>query len=239
MAFMALFGWIFIPILLLYFLLSLIAAPIVWAAAHPVIMNVTAACILVFNVLLLLYLARWRRRRKRAGAPVGRASFLAVLWEGWVVLCCIAYLAVQPLRFLPDHMGELFSTEKNWYGSWTVTGVQAKTPGCTQTQEETGAFIGTSVIYEEEQFCSGGERWGLVYMEYKRVMAWKGDFPKEYGMELADLGAGDRLGLWCVTLNPSERTAQANPLGLKLYVLDDDTVLLYRKGVFFLAERTS
>lgn len=237
MAFMALFGWILIPILLLGFVLSLIASPVVWAAEHPGLVNTIAAGLLVFNLLVLLVLLRRRGRRKKAGKTVGRAWFLAFLWEVWVVLCCAAYLTVQPLRFLPDHLGELFSTEKTWYGDWVVTGVQAKTPGCAQTQEETDAFLGTTVVYEEEQFSTDGQYWGLIYMEYKRVMAWKGDFPKRYGMELEDLGVGDRLGLWSVTLNPSKKTAEASPLGLSLYILDRDTLLLYRKGVFFLAER--
>lgn len=239
MAFMALFGWVFIPIILLYFLLSLVAAPVVWAAEHPGLVNAIAVGLLIFNALVFLGLIRWRRRRKKGGEPVSWVSLLAVLWEGWVVLCCVAYLVAQPLRFLPDHFGELFSTGDNWYGTWTVTGVQATTPGCSQPQEEIDALIGASVTYEEKEFYSGGERWGLLYMEYKRVMAWKGDFPKQYGMELADLGVGDRQGLWCVTLNPSEKTEAANPLGLKLYELDEDTVLLYRKGVFFKAERAA
>ena len=65
MAFMALFGWVFIPIILLYFLLSLVAAPVVWAAEHPGLVNAIAVGLLIFNALVFLGLIRWRRRRKK------------------------------------------------------------------------------------------------------------------------------------------------------------------------------
>lgn len=243
MAFMALFGWIFIPIILLYYILQLFMAPLVWAAEHQTAVSVMAAGLLALNLLILVLLLRVRKRRKQA-RRAGRTRkgtvvlTLAALWEAWTVFCCAAFLIIQPLRFLPEHAGEMLDTDENWYGTWTVTGVQATAPGCTQTQEETDALTGTSVTYEETQFFSGGERWGLVYMEYKRVFAWKGDFSREYGIELEDLGVGDRLGMWCVTLNPSKKTEEADPLGLKLYMLDEETALLYRRGVFFRAERT-
>lgn len=237
MAFMALFGWIFIPIILFYFLLQMILSPLAWAAEHSAIVNAAAVCILAFNVVLLALLVRWRRRRKRAGQSLGICSLLAILWEVWVIFWCGVYLAVQPLRFLPTDFGKpyAYATEDS-FGTWEVTGVQAKTPGCTQTQEEINALMGLRITYEEDAFQSGDQAWHLKYMEYKSTLVRDNSFPMLYSMQMESLGI-DKNRMWRTELNATQSAQDANPLGLEFYVVDNDTILLYRKGVFFRAER--
>lgn len=236
MAFMALFGWVFIPIILLYFLVQVVTAPLHWAMAHPGAANAIAAGLLALNALILLLLLRLRRRRKRAGQPKGLASFLAVLWEGWVAFLCALFLAVQPLRFLPEDLGLPFSLENNCYGVWTVTACQGTTPGCTQSQEEIDAFLGTLAAYEEGRFISTDWAYPLEGKDgYQTGMARRESFPALYSMTLEALGI-DKRNLRHIEITLPEWAEGDLPLGQDFYVLDKNTLLLYRRGAFFRAE---
>lgn len=238
MAFMALFGWIFIPVILLYFLLSLIAAPVVWAQTHPGLVNAVAVGLLIFNALLFLALIRWRRRRKREGKAKSLVTLLAVLWEGWVVLLCALYLIVQPLRFLPAGFMEPFSLENNCYGVWTIAACQGKTPGCTQSQEEIDAFLGRQIAYGEGRFISTDWAYPLEGEDsYSADMIRRERFLSLYSLSLEALNI-DRGCLNHVSVTLPEGTEADQPLGRELYVLDKNTLLLHRKGVFYRAERT-
>lgn len=198
MAFMALFGWVFFPIIILYYILRLFMAPLVWAAEHPAALNALAAGLLAFNLWLLVLLLRARSRRKqaqRAGQPrKGTAVLtLAALWEVWVAVCCAAYLVVQPLQYIPDGFGVPFSLENNCYGVWTVVDVQGRTPGCTQSQEEAGAFLGRQVAYREDRFASTDWAYPLEDGDaYQTEVVWSDRFPPLYGMTLEDLGISRR-----------------------------------------------
>lgn len=242
MAFMALFGWVFLPIIILYYILRLFMAPLVWAAEHPAALNALAAGLLAFNLWLLVLLLRARSRRKqaqRAGQPrKGTAVLiLAALWEVWVAVCCAAYLVVQPLQYIPDGFGVPFSLENNCYGVWTVVDVQGRTPGCTQSQEEAGAFLGRQVAYREDRFASTDWAYPLEDGDaYQTEVVWSDRFPPLYGMTLEDLGIS-RRNLRHVAISLPEGTGEDRPLGQEFYVLDQNTLLLYRRGVFFRAER--
>lgn len=237
MAFMALFGWIFIPIILLYFIIQIFTAPLLWAVAHPAAVNAAAAGLLAFNLLLFLLLFRGWKRRKRAGRPKRVVVLLAALWEAWVVLLCALFLAVQPLQYLPAGFGELFSLENNCYGTWTVVACQGTTPGCTQTQEEIDAFLNQQVAYSEERFVSTDWTYTLEGEEpYQDEVVWRESFPPLYSMTLESLGI-DKRNLRYVEITLPEGTEDDRPLGQDFYVLDKNTLLLCRKGVFFRAER--
>lgn len=237
MAFMALFGWIFIPIILLGLLVQAIAAPFVWAIAHPGAVNIIAAGVLIFNLLLLFLLLRTRKRRKRAGEKPGFVLLLAALWEAWVVFLCGLYLVVQPLRYLPPGFGEPFSLENNCYGTWTVTEVQGTTPGCTQSQEEIDAFLGEQIAYSADRFVSSDWAYPLEDEDgYQTDIVRRDSFPPLYSMKLESLGI-DKRSLRYIEILLPEWAEHDHPLGRELFVLDKNTLLLYRRGVFFRAER--
>lgn len=237
MAFMALFGWIFIPIILLGLLFQAIAAPFVWAIAHPGAVNVIAAGVLAFNLLLFFLLLRTRKRRRRAGEKPGFVLLLAVLWEAWVVFLCALYLIVQPLRYLPAGFGEPFTLENNCYGTWTVVSCQGTTPGCTQSQEEINAFLGKQVAYSEDRFVSTDWTYALEDEDnYQTGTVRRESFPPLYSMKLESLGI-DKRSLRYIEIVLPEWAEHDHPLGRELYILDKNTLLLYRRGVFFRAER--
>ena len=100
MAFMALFGWIFIPLMFVYYMVQLLMAPLRLAAAHPLLVNAAAAGLLAVNLLALFLLLRVRRRRKQAGRPKGFWTLLGVLWEAAAVILYVLFLALQPLERL-------------------------------------------------------------------------------------------------------------------------------------------
>lgn len=237
MAFMALFGWIFIPIILLYLIVQAVTAPLRWAAANPGFVNAAAAGLLAVNLLVLVLLLRGRARRKRAGKPKGLVSLLAALWEGWVVFLCALFLLVQPLRFIPEDFGQPFSLENKCYGTWTVVSCQGAAPGCTQSQEEIDASLGQQIAYSEDRFVSTSWAYPLGGPDdYRRDVVRRESFPSLYGMKLEALGA-DKKNLDHIAVTLPEGMEEDLPLGQDFYILDKNTLLIYRRGVFFRAER--
>ena len=237
MAFMALFGWILIPIILLYLLIQAVAAPLVWAAAHTGVINAAAAVLLVLNLLFFFLLLRLRAKRKRAGKRKGIVTLLAALWEAWVVFLCALFLIVQPLRFIPQDFGKLYMTEDS-YGTWTITSCQGTTPGCTQSQEEIDAFLGQQIAYSEDKFVSTDWAYPLEDKgAYQFETLWQERFPPLYSLTLEDLDISKR-NLPHIQITLPEGTGEDSPLGQELFILDMDTLMLYRKGVFYRAERT-
>ena len=233
MAFMALFGWIFIPIIILYYILRLFMTPLVWAVEHQTAVSVMAAGLLALNLLILVLLLRARKRRKQArrAGQTRKGTVvltLAALWEVWVMICCAAYLIVQPLQYIPDGFGESFNLENNYYGVWAVVGVQARTPGCTQSQEEIDAFLGAQVAYDGDRFVSADWAYPLESEDaYQTKVVWKESFPPLYSMTLEDLGIQQR-NLRRVQITLPEGTEGDSPLGREFFLLDTDTLLLYR-----------
>lgn len=237
MAFMALFGWIFIPIILLAILFQAIAAPLRLAIAHPLAVNLLAAALLVFNLLLFFLLLRVRKRRKQSGKPNSAVTLLATLWEAWVVFLCVLFLIIQPLRFIPEDFGLPFTLENNCYGTWTVASCQGTTPGCTQSQEEIDVFLGQQIAYSENRFVSTDWAYSLKDEEdYQDEVVWRESFPPLYSMKLESLGI-DKRNLRYIEIALPEWAEDDHPLGRELYILDRNTLLLYRRGVFFRAER--
>lgn len=238
MAFMALFGWIFLPLIPIALMLVALESVVVWVMTHIALVNVIAAVLLVLNLLILMVLLRVWARRKQKGVKKYRVLLLlAALWEGWVVLLCGLYLALQPLRFLPAGFGEPFSLENNCYGVWTITACQGTTPGSTQTQEEIDRFLGGALAYQENRFYSTEWAYSLSGEDaYQTSMVREESFPLLYSMSLENLGV-DAKSLRHVEVTLPKEMEGDNPLGLDFYVLDKNTLLVYRKGVFFRAER--
>lgn len=238
MAFMALFGWIFLPVILLYGILRAVAAPLAWALARPGLVNAAAAGLLAGNLLLAALLLRARKRRKREGRGGRVLLLLAALWEMGAAGLCALFLAFQPLQYLPPGFGEPFSLENNCYGTWTVAACQGVTPYCTRSREEIEAVLGRQVGYGGERFASVDWSYALEGPEaYQSDMARPESFPSRYGLSLEDLGGG-RWSLRHVRLGLPEEVEEDRLLGREFYVLDKNTLLLCQEGVFYRAERT-
>lgn len=229
------FTILLLPAILLY---GLVVTSLGWAASHMALVNAGVGILLVLNLLFLGLLLRGRSRRKKSGQRKGILSLLAVLWEGCVVVLCVAFLVIQPLQYLPAGFGELFTLEDNCYGVWTVTACQGTTPGCTQTQAEIDAFLGTQVAYSEDRFTSTDWAYPLESdKDYQWKLVRPEGFQPLYSMSTESLGVGQR-NMYHVEISLPEWAEKDRPLGRELYVLDKDTILLYRRGVFFRAERT-
>lgn len=67
MAFMALFFWMFIPIILLALAMGTLQQVVEWIRLNPTLINGLVAGILVLNLLIILVLGRVRSKQKSAG----------------------------------------------------------------------------------------------------------------------------------------------------------------------------
>lgn len=240
MAFMALFGWIFLPVIILGLIAQAVAAPLVWALEHPGIINAVAAGLLMFNALLFLVLIRWRGRRKRAGKR-SAVLLLAALWEAWVVLCCAAYLLIRPLQYIPEDFGTPFDAEHVCYGEWELVSCQGVPPGYTRTEEEIASWLGTRIAYGPDRFSSDGLVYALDSEEpFDESTIWRESSIYIPGSQVSTsfeaLGLEDRK-LRSVLLNFQEDIGKSRPIGALFYLLDRDTLMVYHDCMFFRAER--
>lgn len=120
MAFMALFFWLFIPILLLYFTATALERLLSFLILYSTVVNVAVGIVLAFNaavfLVLLLIGVRWRKagRMKReylnqfkGWQRLWRFWFkylliLGPIWEGIIILLCVLYLVIQPLPYIAN-----------------------------------------------------------------------------------------------------------------------------------------
>ncbi|MEY8401734.1 hypothetical protein AALA54_00130 [Oscillospiraceae bacterium 44-34] len=118
MAFVALFGWIFLLLIPIVYIATALETVLTWVVAHLFFVNIIVGVLLALNLLVLAVLLALRSGWKRAGklawpyidsfrgwkhlglVLVKLLLTLGVVWEGLVVLCCVLYLVFQPLRFL-------------------------------------------------------------------------------------------------------------------------------------------
>ena len=82
MAFMALFGWIFIPIILVGLLCLAFVNAVSWAVAHAALIYAVVGVVLAVNVLIFFVLLRLRAKWKRENHK-GR-WFVVVFGNSWL-----------------------------------------------------------------------------------------------------------------------------------------------------------
>ena len=119
MAFMAMFFWLIIPLILIAQAGLLLEQGMEWLKLHAGLFNGIAAGILALNLLVIVLLVWVRGRQKREGtlswAYIGQLRGLQrvrrlswkltlYLWPvcaGFWALLCALFLAIQPIRFIP------------------------------------------------------------------------------------------------------------------------------------------
>lgn len=238
MAFMALFGWIFLPLIPIALMLAALESVVAWVMTHIVLVNVIAAVLLALNLAILVLVLWIRARRKRAGVKKFRTLLLlAALWEGWVVLLFGLYLVVQPLRFIPEHFLQRPGVE-DCFGEWTIVSYRG---GYTaHREEELELYIGTRITYEKERFAVGSHVYPLKYEKdyaitstYQYDVVWKSEAPKLFeGLDARITKMGQ------VRAYLQEDGGGRPVLGQCFYILDWDTLLIYYNGVYYRAERS-
>ena len=112
MAFMALFGWIFLLMIPAFYIGMALEAVLAWAAAHVLLVNVMLVLLLAPNVLILWVLLKIRAKWKREGKLkasyarrdptlrgfLGRFTlFCGLAWEFFVIIAFLALLIFQPI----------------------------------------------------------------------------------------------------------------------------------------------
>ena len=239
-AFMALFGWIFIPVILLALVVQAVTAPLLWAAAHPGTVNAITAGLLAGNLLLLFWLLRVRVRRKRSGKKGGWLLFFAALWEAWVAFLCVLFLAVQPLRFLPENFGTPLTEETVCFGEWGLVSCQGIPSGYTRTQEEISQYLGTRLTYAKDRFTSNGKTYPLdPESSYDERVIWREESLNIPGSVVST--SFERLGIKSRKLRRGlvnfQEDPEKRPIGWLFYILDQDTLMVYYDCIFFQAKR--
>lgn len=260
MAFMALFFWVFIPIILLALVAGALQQVVQWIQLNAALVNWIVVGILAVNVLVIIGLAHLRRRQKWEGKLNwtyirqfrGLRRVERIIWKltlylwpacaGFWALLCVLFLVIQPIRFIPEHFLQIPAAE-DCYGQWEITGYRGST---SRTPEEIEPYIGVNIVYEEEQFTADGQVYPLKYVKdyaitstYQSNTIWK-----EYKINVPGTvvtRSFDDLGIETKRVGRCMAWLQDDPgeivLGQLFYILDWDTILVYYDGVFLQAER--
>lgn len=260
MAFMALFFWVFIPVILLALAMGMLQQALDWIRLNDGLIYWAAAGILVLNILIIFALARVRAGHKRAGTlswayirqlkgfqRLERAVWKLTLYlwpvcAGFWALLCAAVLVIQPIRFIPEHFLQI-PEAPDCFGQWEIVGHRGP---ASRTQEEIEPYIGVRIVYEEERFTANGQVYPLEYVKnysitstYQSRTVWEEErvlVPNTTVVRSFDsLGIEGRnvRRIWAQLQEKQDRIV----LGELFYILDWDTILIYCDGVFFQAER--
>ncbi len=234
---MALFGWVFVPVILIGLLVMAVQNALIWAVTHMFLVNLVAAVLLGLNLLILIALLRVRARRRQKGVNKFRWLLLLVaLWEGWVVFLCALFLIIQPLRLIPEHFLRQPEAE-DCFGEWEIVSSPGVSPVlCTLSQEEIDACIGMKITYAEGEFITDGLKLEFLSEGYACKMMPLEQFARNYQTELAQLGLKPEKVL-NLRVGVQGTIGRRQLLGVNCCLLGDGSLLIVEDGVFFRAER--
>lgn len=238
---MALFGWIFLPIILLGLVVYTVENVLLWATAHAVWINLAVGGLLALNLLVLILLIRTQRRRRQEGIKKHHGFLLAAaVWEGWVLLLCSLYLVVQPLRFVPEDLGVPIDVEHVCFDEWEIVSCRGALPGYACSQEKMEQYRGMRITYAGDCLISDGRTYELdAVTPYEESVIWRNGRVSIPGSNLST--SFEELDI----TEKNVRRGAANfreapgvrPLGWLFYILDRDTLIIYYDCIFFQAER--
>ncbi len=240
MAFMALFGWIFIPIILVGLLCLAFVNAVSWAVAHAALIYAVVGVVLAVNVLIFFVLLRLRAKWKRENHKGRWFVLLGCFWQFLVIFFWGAFLLIRPLQYIPPHFGEVLTVKNVFFDEWEIVGCQGTLPGYSCSQETLEQYVGLKIRYAENSFTSNGQTFALSQNEpYLESVRWR-----ESSISLPNsslVASFDDLGIE----RKNVRSGRANfmeppgepPVGWFFLILDYDTLAVYHNCLFFQAKR--
>lgn len=124
--------------------------------------------------------------------------------------------------------------EKSYFGDWKITKCAGYAGVSALSEEEVNALIGITLNYQaDSMYCSTWEGERLEITGYEEEPYQTAGFATDFKVNPENIGITAEEIL-SVTVLPEE-----GYLGQRFYAVDDNTLLLYHEGVFFLAERVN
>ena len=115
-----------------------------------------------------------------------------------------------------------------FYGDYRITACKGTAAAYAMSQEEIDATIGNVLSYQESTYALNGNTIDTNYQEETYSVDQMSD---DFGIQASKLGINENE-----ILNVTALT-EGNFIGNYLYVIDENTLLVYYEGVFFEAKR--
>lgn len=118
--------------------------------------------------------------------------------------------------------------ESGFYGDYQITACKGTAIACAMSPEEIDAAIGDVLSFQENTYGWNGNTMVTGYQEGTYSADQMFD---DFGIQASELGI-EKNGLLLVTVS-----TEGDFIGDYLYVLDENTLLIYYEGVFFEAKK--
>ncbi|WP_303872005.1 hypothetical protein [Acetobacterium wieringae] len=115
-----------------------------------------------------------------------------------------------------------------FYGDYRITACKGTAAAYAMSQEEIDASIGNVLSYQESTYAWNGNTIETSYLEETYSVDQIFD---DFGIQASKLGIEEKEILHVAALT------EGNFIGNYLYVLDENTLLVYYEGIFFEAKR--
>lgn len=123
--------------------------------------------------------------------------------------------------------------EPSYYGTWEITACAGTAVAYALSQEEINDYIEKQIqiFYTEDTFIYNGFAMDVPQNGYVEEIYTEADLVNDFNVTASDLGITENEILSVYILIEGEF------FGSQFYVIDDNSLLVYYEGVFFLAKR--
>lgn len=127
-----------------------------------------------------------------------------------------------------NNVNETTKEASVFYGEYRITSCKGTAIAYAMSQEEIDATIGNVLSYQESTYAFNGN---IIDTNYHETIYSVNQMFDDFGIQASKLGIEEKEILLVTALT------EGDFIGNYLYVLDENTLLIYYEGVFFEAER--
>lgn len=127
-----------------------------------------------------------------------------------------------------NSVNEIIKDVPDFYGEYRITACKGTAVAYAMSQEEIDAVIGNELSFQDSIYTWNGN---IIDTDYYETSYSVDQMTEDFGIQASELGIEGKEVLLVTA------STEGNFIWNYLYVLDENTLLIYYEGVFFEAER--